>query len=163
MSRLLLACAMLALPLAACNRSEGTPVAINASDEDGNVVAGVSESGEVQLNVPGFSGKFKMPKIHLDADDFDMNGVHLFPGSKITTMNVDANGDDNGRVRVGFESPADANGVRDWFQGKLTAAGFTLKTQGDALVGTTDENKPFRLEMTPDGDRKSRGMLTIDG
>ncbi len=36
-------------------------------------------TGAVAINVPGFSGKLDLPKIHLDADDFEMNGVHLYP------------------------------------------------------------------------------------
>src|SRR3546814_8281690 len=80
-------------PLAACglNGDTGTTITINSTDSDGNVVARADgASGKVSIDLPGFSGELKLPKIHLDAEDFDLNGVHLYPGSQIANMAVDA-------------------------------------------------------------------------
>src|SRR3546814_9584913 len=71
------------------------------------------------------------------------------PISQIANMAVDAKGDKGGAVTVDFDSPADPATVLDWFNGKLGAAGFSLTTKGNGLVGTTDEGKPL--------DRKSVG------
>jgi len=170
MFRPLAATLLLAATLSACNGSkDGTTISFNSSDSDGNVVANVDgNSGAVSINTPGFSGKINLPKLHLDSKDFDMNGVHLYPGSTISTMNIDAhdggkpgNDDDEGTVRVSFASPASAATVRDWFQQKLTAAGFTLSASGNGLVGTTNEKKPFKLDLTPDGADKSKGIITV--
>ena len=97
-----------------------------------------------------------------------MNGVRLYPGSTISTMNIDAHDsgkagkdDDSGTVKVSFASPAAPGVVRDWFQQKLSAAGFTVSVSGNGLVGTTDEKKPFRLDLTPDGADKSKGTITV--
>lgn len=160
---------LLGLALTACDDSKsGTSISINSSDSDGNVVANLDgNSGAVAINVPGFSGKLNLPKIHLDSKDFEMNGVHLYPGSTISTVNVDAHNnskggdDDNGTVRVTFASPAAPATVRDWFQQKLGAAGFTLSPSGSGLVGTTDEKKPFKLELVPEGTDKSSGTITV--
>jgi hypothetical protein len=160
---------LLAAPLAACDHGEGTSITLNASDEDGNVVAGVDgATGRVAINVPGFKGSMTLPKIHLNADNFDMNGVHLYPGSKITTMNIDGRdgkdgSDADGIVRVAFESPADPATVRDWFKDKLSAAGFKLNAEGNGLTGTTDENKPFKLELQPADAGHAKGSITISG
>ena len=157
------------MPLAACDGAKtGTSISINSTDTDGNVVARMDgNTGAVSINTPGFSGKINLPKIQLDADDFEMNGVHLYPGSTISGMNVEAHDsgkagkDDDGTVRVTFASPAAPATVRDWFQQKLNAAGFTVAPNGNGLTGTTDEKKPFKLELTADGADKSKGVITV--
>ncbi len=156
---LLLAATVLALPLAACDRQgDGTSVTINA--DGGNALGSVdAKSGEVKVDVPGFSGQFKLPKLQLDATDFDLNGVHLYPGSTIDTVDVGTGGKDAG-LRLGFTSPAGAEQVRGWFQERLGKAGFTLNQDGTGLTGMTDENKPFRLELDGDG-AKAKGTIVL--
>lgn len=153
-------------PLAACgsNGDPGTTITINSTDSDGNVAARADgASGKVSVDLPGFSGELKLPKIHLDAEDFDLNGVHLYPGSRIANMAVDAKGGNDGVVTVDFDSPADPATVRDWFKGKLAAAGFTLTAKGDGLVGTTDEGKPFRLDLAPAAGGHATGKIVVSG
>lgn len=161
MSRLMLL-ALVALPLAACNKpDEGTSISINA--DSGNVLGAMDgKSGEVKLDIPGFSGKIKLPKIQLDAKNFDLNGVHLYPGSTVDTVNV-ANGDkaESGNVQVSFTSPADPATVQQWFQDRLNKAGFHVNPGGNGLVGTTDENKPFALDLSPDGQDRAKGKITL--
>lgn len=156
------------LPLAACGNGDrdGTSISLNASTADGNLVAGIDKGGEVKINSPVFSGTLKLPKLKVNADNFDMNGVHLYPGSTISGMSIDARDgqefeDDDGSVRVTFNSPAAPLMVRDWFREKLGAAGFTLKDDGAGLRGTTDEKKPFRLELGADGPGRSNGQIKI--
>ena len=172
MTRALLIAALCALPLAACDgqgngNAQGTTISLNASDSDGNVVAGIDgKSGEMAINAPGFSGKINLPKIHLDASDFDMNGVHLYPGSTVSGMNIDAHdhgqgSDDDGTVKVTFESPAAPDTVRAWFEQKLNGAGFHVKADGTGLSGTTDEKKPFSLDLSPVGADHAKGVITI--
>src|SRR3954466_2529496 len=135
MFRPLAAALLLAATLSGCDGSkDGTTISFNSSEGDGNVVANVDgNSGAVSIKTPGFSGKINLPRLRLDSEDFKMNGVHLYPGSTISAMNIDAHdgdkaGDkeDSGTVRVSFASPASAGTVRDWFQRKLSAAGFTV-------------------------------------
>src|SRR3546814_12555018 len=88
-------------PLAACwsNGDSGTTITINSTDSDGNVVARADgASGKVSNDLPGFSGELKLPKIHLDAEDFDLNGVQRYPGSQTANMAGDAQGDQGGAV-----------------------------------------------------------------
>jgi len=167
MTRALLIAALCAAPLAGCDSKQGTTISLNASDSDGNVVAGIDgNSGEMAINAPGFSGKINLPKIHLDASNFDMNGVHLYPGSTISGMNIDAHdhrqgSDDDGTVKVTFESPAQPDTVRVWFEQRLNGAGFRVKADGTGLSGTTDENKPFSLDLSPVGADHAKGVITI--
>lgn len=149
------------LVLAACGQSadKGTTITLNSKDGE---VRGSADggTGAVKLDLPGFKGEFRLPKVKLDAENFDLNGVHLYPGSTIET--VDVRGDDNdGRVRIAFASPANTNTVRDWFAGRLNKAGFTLRSEGSTLVGTDDENKPFRMELNADGAERAKGTIVL--
>ena len=169
MLRSALALAVIALPLAACSDGkDGTTIAINTTGSDGNMAMGADgKTGEMASAVPGFSGKLTLPKLHLNAQNFDMNGVHLYPGSTISGMNINvhdgAGKDDDGRVRVTFESPAAPGVVRDWFRKQLAAADFKLTDDGAGLTGKTDEDKSFRLDLQSSGEGKSKGVVSIAG
>ena len=150
------------LALSACDRSsEGASISINA--DGGNVLGAINgEAGEMKIDVPGFQGSVKLPKIRLDTGNFDLNGVRLYPGSSIKTLNIV--GDDKaGGLRVAFASPATPLVVRDWFAQRLGKVGYQVHPEGANLIGTTDENKPFRLELAPDGRDKATGTIVISG
>jgi len=150
------------LALSACDRSgEGTSVSINA--DGGNVLGAINgETGEMKIDVPGFQGSVKLPKIKIDTGDFDLNGVRLYPGSSIKNLNIVGN-DKNGGLRVAFASPATPTTVRDWFAQRLGKVGYQVHAEGPNLIGTTDENKPFRLELAPDGADRATGTIVISG
>lgn len=167
---------LLPMTLTGCGGDkEGTTISFNAIDSDGNVTAGVDgNSGEVAINAPGFSGKFTLPKLQLGAGDFELNGVKLYPGSTIKSMNIVANAgkDDtgggendkgNGSVRITFDSPATPEKVRDYFADKLGKADFTLTQQGLGLKGTDDEKKPFALDLKPAANGHSTGVIVAGG
>jgi hypothetical protein len=150
------------LALSACDRSnERASVSINA--DGGNVFGAINgETGEMKIDVPGFQGSVKLPKIKIDTGNFDLNGVRLYPGSSIRTLNI-VGDDKTGGLRVAFASPANPAVVRDWFAERLGKVGYQVHAEGANLVGTTDENKPFRLEFAPDGADKATGTIVISG
>lgn len=148
-----------AVSLAACDRSadEGTSVSIDA----GNGAATVNgATGDVTVDTPVMKGSFKLPKIQFTADNFDINGVHLYPGSKIGAMNVNADSG-GGRVRVQFESPASVATVRDWLRAEFKKAGMRVDVAGDSVSGTSD-GEPFRIDLQPKRD-VAAGVVTIGG
>ncbi len=159
MSRILILAAAL-LPLAGCDRpNEGTTILLNAAD--GDLVGGVDgKSGEVKLAVPGFSGKITLPKVQLDAGDFDLDGVKLYPGSTIDSMNV-AGGDKRNQVVIAFTSPAAPATVRGWFEPRLAKAGYTLSATGTGLAGRTADDKPFALDLAPGSGAQAKGRITL--
>ena len=161
MSRVLFLVAA-ALPLAACDRAEqGTSISLNVAD--GNVIGAVDgKSGEVKLNVPGFSGKITLPKVQLDASNFDLDGVKLYPGTTVDSMNV-AGGDKRNQVVIAFTSPAAPDAVRGWFEQRLAAAGYTIAASSSGLAGTTPDDKPFALELSPGGTGQAKGRITLGG
>lgn len=133
------------LLLAACGdgAKEGTAISITGADNSFSASMG-SKDGTVAIKAPGFSGAIDLPKIELDAGDFDIDGVGLPDGSKIRNLNVVDRGEKE-EVEVRFASPIAPGAVLDWFQGKLAAKGYTLTSNGAELKGTTDEGKSFRL------------------
>lgn len=154
------------LPLAACDGSgTGTSFSINATEQDGNSTITTDSNGQMAIKAPGFEGAIKLPKFHVNAENFDFNGVKLYPNSQVSALNVDAEGartgEDKGKVRVAFESPAALAKVQGWFRDKMAARGFKVEADGDGLKGTTDDGDPFKLMLSADGDQKTRGKLDI--
>lgn len=145
---------LLALPLAlaACDGKGGTSVSINATSDDGD----------------RFEGKFKLPAIRMTAENFDMDGVKLYPNSTITSFNIDAKdhpgeGKDEGKVVAAFTSPATLATVRSWFRDKLTAKGFKFGEKGNGFAGTTEDGERFTLDLSADGADKTSGRMEIVG
>jgi hypothetical protein len=159
--------AVVALALAACGDKDGndsTQISFSSNDSDGAVTGGI-DNGTLKIDAPGFKADIKVPKIAIDAEDFEMNGVHLYPGSKINSLNVEGGNDDkdDGKVRVAFTSPATAATVRDWLKERLGKASYTLSTAGNGLTGKTEDGKPFKLELNDDGAGKSKGTIEMGG
>lgn len=146
--------------LAACGSGgEGTAIAINVNDPGGNFAASTSKDGSVAIKAPGFDGKINLPKIQIDAGDFDIDGVQLPAGSKIANLDINGSpGDD--KVRVTFTSPVAPAAVVEHFRSRLAEKGFKLTAAGARLSGTTDEGKPFALDAKPAGSG-SESVLTI--
>lgn len=147
-----------ALALAGCGRAEdeGTSMSIDTGNGSAAVSGG---TGEVSLDTPLLKGKIKLPKLELTADNFDINGVHLYPGTRIGAMNVNATGEGDGIVSLSFDSPAPVARVRDWLRGEFEKAGTKVEVEGDSLRGET-EDKRFRIDLKPAGQRAT-GKVTI--
>ena len=130
--------------------------------EDGNVSITASDGADgVSVSIPGFDAKLNVPGVELGGDDMDIDGIKLYPGTEVKGINVtDQKGAGNSRVEMRFTSPATPDQVRDWFQQRLAKAGFTLKQEGNALTGTTDEKKPFRLDLNGDG-TTAKGTIVL--
>jgi hypothetical protein len=153
--------------LAACGdgTGEGNSASISVKSGEGDATIKADKDGRVAVKVPGFEGSIKLPKFDLKAENFDVDGLKLYPGSTIASLNVDANRDAGGEdtVRVQFESPAAAGQVRSWFEEQMQTAGFTVAAKDGQLSGKTGEGSDFTLKVDPAGDSKSRGTLTVLG
>ena len=143
----------------------GTSISITGNDNEGKPAAASldGKSGEVKIDVPGFEANIKLPKLQLDADNFDIGGVKLYPGSKVTAMNIDTGkkakvGD---TVTIAFDSPADVATVKAWFIEKMKAESFTLAEAATGISGKTDEGDAFTLTLTPGAAGQSKGAINI--
>lgn len=146
--------ATLTLSLAACDRrDDGTQIAVTANGSGG----AVDKDGQVKIDTPAFKGAFRLPQINLSAENFDINGVHLYPDSKIAAVNVGATGKD--KVTVRFISPADPATVRTWFAEQFRQAGTEVRGDGNTLTGR-DDDQTFTIDLSPRG-RQSAGVVRI--
>lgn len=152
--------------LAGCGGDDtGTSISIKGNDSEGKpAVASVDgKSGQVKIDVPGFEANIKLPKVQLDADNFDIGGVKLYPGSNVTSMNIDAaeKGKVGDAVTIAFDSPADAATVKAWFLEKMKAESFTVAEAATGLSGKTDDGDAFTLTLTPGATGHSNGTINI--
>lgn len=159
---------LLALPLAAlaaCGGGEdgsGTSISIKGGDGEASIKA--DKDGRVAIKAPGVEGSLKLPKFDLGAENFEIDGLKLYPGSTIASLNVDGNQRGEGKgVRIQFDSPAPADQVRTWFHEQMQAAGFTVAAKGSQLSGKTSGGSDFALKLDPAGASKSQGTLTVQG
>lgn len=158
---------LLPLTLAACGGS-GTSVTINATSDDGENSTFAMNNGTVAIKGDGFEGNFKVPAIKMTADNFDMDGVKLYPNSTITSFNIDAQdhaGDkkDEGKVTAAFTSPAALATVQGWFRDKLTEKKFKFSDKGNGFAGTTEDGETFTIDLSADGGDKTKGRMEIVG
>jgi hypothetical protein len=160
-----------ALALAACGSTNddgkpGTDISIDAATDSGKPVKASSDgkTGEIAIDVPGFKANIAMPKIKLDADNFDMNGVKLFPGSKVTSMNLSqlSEDKDKGSVRISFDAPATPEIVKAWFLEKLANEDeFSVSQTVNGIRGTVKGGEPFVLDLKPGESGHTIGTLAI--
>jgi hypothetical protein len=112
-----------------------------------------------------------MPKVNLDADNFEMNGAKLYPGSKILSMKVDnvmraagTKGDGGATVRISFDSPATPDVVKAWFLEKLVnTAKYSLTATPEGMTGTNEDGDPFTLNLRAGETGHSIGMMIVSG
>lgn len=145
----------------------GTSLNINAkSDMGGDVrITADGETGKVSVNLPGFDANVKLPKVVLKDSDFDIDGVKLYPGSTISSINVQ--GDKSGawdgdRVQIVYSAPADPKPVRDWFAKAFAEKSIEAKINGESLAGKTKDGTPFVMSFVPGKGGSTTGTIVIE-
>ena len=157
--------------LTACGAEEkkaedATEVSINAGDEHGGVkIKAGKDGGNIKIGGEGASIDIDIPDfVDLDIEsDFDIDGVKLYPGSKVTTVDVDAtdkNGADKATVKLGFTSPAAPTKAADWMAGEFAKKGVKITRSGDTLAGKDKDGDNFRINFAPDG-ANAKGEVVI--
>jgi len=156
--------------LAACgqekDKKDGTAVSINAGDEHGGVqIKTGKDGGNIKIGGDGAAINIDIPDfVDLDIEsDFDIDGVKLYPGSKVTTVNVDANdknGADKAIVKLGFTSPAAPTKAADWMAGEFAKKGVKVTRSGDTLAGKDKDGADFTIKFGPDG-ANAKGDVVI--
>jgi len=152
----------LALPLAACGKKDdGTPgTSITIAGKDDNVAAATDKDGVVSVNVPGVNIKVDLPKIDLTAGNFDIDGVKLYPGSRISSVDVKSGEGEKGGVAIAFDAPGDRAAVRDYFVKAFEDKGMQARIDGEAIAGIDEDGDPFRIALAQNGAGKTQGHIT---
>ena len=152
---MILACG---LALAACG--ESTPEAESNVTTEVKIDSHSDRKGEMELKLPGgFEAKIPLPKGAGDKSDFDIDGVGLYPGARVSTVNVRA-GEGPAVVTISFAAPGSAPEVAQWYERELLANDVVVKRTGEMLVGRTEDGDDFTLEITQ-ALAGSTGLLTI--
>ncbi|WP_417621220.1 hypothetical protein [Parasphingorhabdus sp.] len=161
--------AALPLALSACSKvengsGESGGLSIDFSEEDKSddekiKIGGGGEDSKFSIKADGFSMEVDLPSITLNSDDFDMNNVDLYPGSRVTSFDIQDKDDQGGKVQISFKAPLDADKLADWYETQLTGNGFEVVRDGTKLSGTTDEGDPFSLVLTAHSAEEAKGKL----
>ena len=156
--------------LAACGQdkkaTDETEVSINADGDGGNVqITSGKDGGKLKVNGDGVNIDLNIPDLG-DMElgsDFDIDGVKLYPGSKIASIDVNASdkgGADKARVRLGFTSPAAPAKAADWMAGEFAKKNIQVQRAGDTLRGTDKDGADFTISFEPAGET-SKGEVRI--
>jgi ABC-type glycerol-3-phosphate transport system substrate-binding protein len=167
------------LALAACSESKvdadaGTKVKIDIDSGDSKTATNVTvnadtDTGKFELKLPGgIDAKVNLPEgmdsLGGDHGKFDIDGVGLFPGAKVRSVNVNASAAKDSKsavVKIGFTAPGDAAAVADWYQRQFDAKHKSVTRSGETLSGTTDDGDAFTIALEAAGAGASKGLLTI--
>ena len=129
----------------------------SADDEKINIKA--DESGQVSFDVPFASGNVKLPAGTMSGSDFDIDGVKMIPGGRISSFNIDA-GDRGATVNFGFNAPTSADETRAYFADQFGKKGVDASVVGDSVSGKTKDGDPFVIRVEPAA-QGSKGTITI--
>ncbi|PZQ24234.1 MAG: hypothetical protein DI569_02275 [Sphingopyxis macrogoltabida] len=157
--------------LAACGQKEQQEhpeISINAGDEKGGVQITTNKDGSGRLKIGGDGTAIDMTIpdfVDLDiGSDFDIDGVTLYPGSKVTSVQVDDNRKITGRtatVKLGFTSPAAPAKASEWMASEFARKGVKITRAGDALSGTDADGDDFTIRFAPDAAATKGEVLIV--
>ncbi len=140
------------------SKGDSGAVSITA-DGDGSKISITGDGVNINADLPGIDG---LPM----GSDFDIDGVKLYPGAKITSVNIDGDSSKpegkQGSVRFGLTAPAAPSTVLDWYAKAFAAKGISAAVDGNRLNGETKDGDTFAIELAPDG-AGSKGEVRITG
>ena len=142
------------LLLAACKGGVREPA---AGDEKVQMTA--DADGKVAFNLPFAKGEIKLPTGVMSNANFDIDGVKMMPGAKLTGFNLDAGDDQPGKVNFTFTAPASPEQVANYFLGQFRAKGMEAKVDADLLQGTTTDGDSFQMRFAPQGSGTSGTIM----
>lgn len=152
--------------LAACDRKgDKATVEISAGNGSTSIKAAPGAESELKIDTPGVKADINLPFMHVLADEMEIDGVKLYPGSKIAGVNIDARDgeEEDGRFSLRFHAPADRAKVAQWFTGQFAAHDFKMTLSGSRFAGTNDEGHPVTLDMRDSANGTTEGEIRIEG
>jgi len=156
---MIILCAFAAL--SACD-GNGQGLSINASIDGDNASAATGSGGNVSFELPGFSAKVNVPEGLMDKSDFDIDGVKLYPGARVTGMNVNATGGGSTSiVKIAFAAPDAPAKVRDWYENAFAAKSIAITRSGEGLAGKTADGDGVLMAFAPSNGGGTTGTIDI--
>ena len=146
---------LLALPLlAGCNVHSKNP-----ANGDDNVSIQADGNGQIAFNLPIAQGQVKVPTGMMEHSNFDIDGVKLMPGSKVTGFSMFAR-DHGATVNMSFTGPAPPEQVRSYFAEQFRQKGVEATVSGDSVTGKSKDGSPFTIQVSP-APGGSQGKIVI--
>ena len=152
--------------LAACDRKgDGAAVEIRSDNGSTHISAEPGKDSRLKIDTPGVKADIDVPFLGSITDKMDIDGVRLYPNSKIAGVNINANDrqDDQGRFSLRFAAPAGRDKVAAWFQQQFDANDFKMTLQGNRFTGTNDDGHPVTLDMRDGPNGTTEGEIRIEG
>lgn len=144
------------LLLAACKGEVREPA---AGDEKVQMTA--DADGKVAFNLPFAKGEIKLPTGVMSNANFDIDGVKMMPGAKLTGFNLDAGDNQPGKVNFTFTAPASPEQVANYFLEQFRAKGMEAAVGAGLLRGKTTDGDTFQMRFAPQGSG-TNGTIVID-
>lgn len=144
------------LLLAACKAEVREP-----ATGDESVQMKADADGRVAFDLPFAKGEIKLPTGAFSNANFDIGGVKMMPGAKMTSFNLDAGGDRPGKINFTFTAPATPDEVSRYFVEQFRAKGMEASAQAGSLQGKTAEGDNFQMRFAPQGSG-TNGTIVID-
>ena len=146
---------LMLLPLlAGCNVQSKNP-----SNDDDNVSIQADQNGQVAFNLSFAKGSVKLPQDAIRTGNFDIDGVKMIPGGKMSGFHLDsANNVSN--VNMTFTAPQTPDEVRSYFVDQFRKQGVEAALAGDAVKGTSKDGSAFVINVRP-APSGSQGKIEI--
>jgi len=151
--------------LAACER-KGHEAAVEIRSGNGStqISAEPGKESRLKIDTPGVKADIQVPFLSALTENMEIDGVRLYPGSKIAGVHVNADDSkDEGKFDLRFSAPAGREKVNAWFQQQFDANDFKMTLQGNRFTGTNDEGHPVTLDMRDGPNGTTEGEIRIEG
>lgn len=147
--------------------ASGTNINVAAKGDKGEDIriTADGDTGKVSVNLPGFDANVRLPKVMLKDSNFDLDGVKLYPGATVSSINIQANKtgvSDGGRVQIIFSAPAERGAVREWFAKSFAEKAVEAKVSGESLVGKTKDGTPFTMNFASGKGGTTTGTIVLE-
>jgi hypothetical protein len=159
--------------LAACslkvgkNQSDANMASVKVA-EDGNVAITANDgSTGVSVSVPGFDARVKVPGMHIGGEHMDIDGMKLYPGTKLDGINVtDQKGPGNGQVDMRFTSPGTPDKIAAYYAAAARNEDFSninVSSQGGraTLTARKKDGDDLTISMEPATGGSTTGRILI--
>jgi hypothetical protein len=135
---------------------------VSLSIDGGNAsIRSDGNSTSVTVDLPGVKGGFKLPSIKIDSGDVDIDGVKLYPGSRVRAFEVSGEeGGSEGSFTLRFDADASPAAVQRYFLDAFKAKGVAARTRGMGVAGTDHDGKQFAIDLDA-MDGGTRGVITL--
>lgn len=141
--------------LVGCEKGEPTRVTINTGNQTSE------KGGKVEVGSSGFKADLSIPGLSAMGSHMDLDGVRLYPESKVNS--IDVNGADAGesKVTLQFTSPADHGKVAEHFARQFKDGGFTARRTPTGFAGETSDGNWFTLDLKGAGAASTIGEFKL--